>query len=188
MADIQAMTRETITPTELRFERVLDAPVETVWGYLVEPELRARWFMGGNIADRQGGEMEMIFDHDRLSDQPVPTPEKYVQHVGSRWSETITRIEPPHLLAFSWSQGDAGEVTIELFDAAGKTRLVLTHTGLRGRDDALNFGGGWMSHLDVLQARIADRSVPNFWALHHDNEAKVAATLGDEGAGQSPNG
>ena len=38
---------DTITPRQLRFERTLDAPIETVWRYLIEPELRAKWFMGG---------------------------------------------------------------------------------------------------------------------------------------------
>jgi len=38
---------DTITPTMLRFERVLAAPVDTVWRYLVDSDLRARWFMGG---------------------------------------------------------------------------------------------------------------------------------------------
>lgn len=36
-----------ITPRELRFERLLDAPIGKVWRFLIEPDLRARWFMGG---------------------------------------------------------------------------------------------------------------------------------------------
>ena len=35
--------RDTITARELRFERLLDAPVETVWRYLVEADLRAEF-------------------------------------------------------------------------------------------------------------------------------------------------
>jgi len=181
MPDTLVNTRaDSITPAELRFERHIAAPVATVWRYLVEPELRARWFMGGETDPRVGGEMEMIFDHGRLSDQPVPTPQKYQAHVGSRWAETITKIDPPHLIAFSWSQGKAGEVTIELSEAEGGTRLVLTHRGIRGTPDAQNFGAGWRSHLHVLKARIEGGSVPDFWELHRRNEAQVSEILGVE--------
>jgi hypothetical protein len=55
-----------ISPDTLRMERLLDAPVEKVWRWLVEPELRALWFAGGTAADRPG-EFELHFDHDRLS-------------------------------------------------------------------------------------------------------------------------
>jgi uncharacterized protein YndB with AHSA1/START domain len=172
-----------ITPAELQFERMLAAPVEAVWRYLVEPDLRARWFMGGQTETFVGGAMEMIFDHDRLSDGPSTMPEKYKENVGSRWSETITRFEPPRLIAFSWSQGKAGEVTIELFEAEGGTRMLLTHRGIRGPADARNFGSGWRSHLAVLQARLAGEAVPDFWAIHRRNEAEVAAIVGNaEGA------
>src|SRR3546814_11907692 len=93
-------------------------------------------------------------NHDRLSDDDVPVPGRFRAQVGASWAERITRIRPPHLLSFTWDEGKAGEVTIELADKNGKTRLVLTHSGLRGRDDAENFGSGWHSHLAALERRI----------------------------------
>ena len=173
--------RTRITARELRFERLLDAPVETVWRYLVEPDLRARWLMGGPTDPRVGGALGMTFDHANLSDGAVPTPERFAANVGKTWHETITRIEPPHLLAFTWNGGDAGEVTIELGAEGGRTRLVLTHAGLRGPDDARNFGGGWHAHLAVLQTRLAGGAVPDFWDLHRQSEALAVATLHDQG-------
>lgn len=161
----------------LRFERLLDAPIERVWQFLVDPELRARWFMGGPTDAQVGGAFTLTMDHDRLSDHPVPTPERYAPYVGHRWEERITRIEPPHLLAFTWEGGEAGEVTFELSDAGGKTRLVLTHTGLRGRADALDFGSGWHAHLIVLERRIGGGSVPDFWAIHADAEVAIEQAL-----------
>jgi uncharacterized protein YndB with AHSA1/START domain len=172
------MTPSTVIKTDmLRFERLLDAPVEKVWQFLIDPELRARWFMGGPTDAQAGGRIGMTMNHDRLSDTDVPTPERYREYLGHSWAERITRIKPPHLLAFTWEEGEAGEVTFELSGDAGRTRLVLTHTGLRGRDDALNYGGGWHSHLATLERRIRDEGVPDFWKLHDEAEGVVQRIL-----------
>lgn len=163
---------------ELRFERVLAAPVDTVWKYLTDPELRARWFMGGETESRVGGKIHMIFDHDTLSDGDAPMPEKYAANKGATWFETITVWDPPRALAYSWDNGDAGEVSFTLEPIGDdQTRLVLHHTGLRGPSDAKNFGGGWGSHLAVLEARLKGEHVENFWAIHAEKEAIAAAAL-----------
>lgn len=167
-----------VSPETLQFERLLAAPIDKVWRYLVEPDLRARWFMAGPTEPKVGGAFGLKMDHDRLSDRPASTPERYRPYVGHSWEERITRIEPPHLLAITWENGEAGEVTFALSEEAGGTRLVLTHTGLRGRKDALDFGGGWRSHLDVLARRLRGEAVPDFWALHAVAEAEIERALG----------
>lgn len=166
-----------VTPARLRFERVLAAPVDTVWQYLVDPELRARWFMGGAIDPRAGGDIEMIFDHGRLSDTEVPMPDRFAGAVGKRWTERIIAVDPPHRIVFEWQGGKAGTVTITLTGEGDRTRLVLDHDGLRGPNDARNYGGGWHAHLAVLEARIAGQGVPDFWALHAASEARAATML-----------
>ncbi len=69
---------ERIAPDTIRLERSLDAPVETVWRYLTEGELRKEWFMGGTDA-RADSEFELLNDHDNLSDDDVPYPEDYAR-------------------------------------------------------------------------------------------------------------
>lgn len=168
---------DTLTAQELRFERELAAPVETVWEYLVDPELRARWFMGGPTDAREGGKLGLTVRHDRLADAPDPAPEKYAAFQGRSWTETITRIDPPRLLAFTWNEVD-GEVTIELTPAGeGRTRLTLSHVGITSADRARNFGGGWAAHLAVLEKRLAGEVIPSFWALFHQAEARANAAI-----------
>lgn len=172
---------DTITPSTLRFERLLDAPIDKVWGYLTDPELRARWFMGGPTDLAVGGAVCMTMNHHHLSDNEVPTPERFQPFLGNSWEERITRIDPPQLLAFTWEGGEAGEVVFELAEEGGQTRLVLTHSGLRGRADAANFGGGWHSHLAALERRLRGKALPDFWALQAASEALVERALVDGG-------
>lgn len=168
---------DTITAHELRFERLLDAPVATVWAYLVDPDLRAKWFMGGPSDIRPGGTIGLAMEHNNLSDEVVPTPEKYRGYIGHSWTERVTRVEDGRLLAFSWDDGDNGEVTITLTPEGERTRLVLHHTGIKDGAGALNFAGGWGSHLAVLERRLRGERVPDFWALHAEAEAAAKAAL-----------
>lgn len=166
-----------LSTTELRFERVLNAPVATVWRWLIDPDLRARWFMGGPTDLRPGGTLGLTMDHDRLSDGPAPTPERYRAFAGRSWSEKIVRVEPEKLLAFEWDGGNEGLVTITLAPEGEVTRLVLVHSGISGRDGAINFAGGWGSHLAVLERRLAGQPVASFWDLHALAEGEAAKQL-----------
>jgi uncharacterized protein YndB with AHSA1/START domain len=167
---------EKIAPDTIRLERVLDAPAEKVWRYLTEAELRREWFMGGTDA-QAGGEFELIVDHDNLSTDDVPYPESYAEFKGARMIEKVIRFEPPRLLETTFQGGKNGNVTYELFPEGGRTRLVLTHTGITSGTGAQDFGSGWNSHLAVLQEKLAGRSVRNFWALHAQSREAVAKVL-----------
>src|SRR4051795_4440692 len=88
---------ERVAPDAIRLERTLDAPVETVWRYLTEAELRSQWFMGGSDA-RPNSEFDLLIDHDRLSDEEATAPEYYATMKGTKWHEKVVRFEPPRLL------------------------------------------------------------------------------------------
>ena len=166
-----------IGPDAIRLERLLDAPAETVWRYLTVAELRAQWFMGGTDA-RAGTEFELLNDHDNLSDDDVPYPEDYAPYKGQSWHEQVLRFEPPRLLETTFQGGKNGTVTYELRPEGDRTRLVVTHSGITSPTGFQDFGGGWNSHMTVLQERLAGRGVKDFWALHSQSREAVRKALG----------
>ena len=168
---------EKIAPDAIRLERTLDAPVEKVWSYLTEAELRSQWFMGGTDA-KPDSEFELINDHDNLSEDDVPYPENYADFKGRVWSERVIRFEPPRLLETTFQGGKNGTVTYELYPDGDRTRLVLTHGGIVSPVGAQDFGSGWNSHLTVLEERLAGRTIRDFWALHAQSREEVAKALG----------
>src|SRR3954447_15529742 len=172
---------ERVAPDAIRLERMLDAPVETVWRYLTEAELRQRWFMGGTDATGVG-EFDLVVNHDRLSDDAnVPYPESYTAFKGAVWAEKVLRFEPPRVLETTFQSGKNGTVSYELFPEGERTRLVLTHSGITSGTGAQDFGTGWNSHLTVLEERLAGRGVPHFLALHAQSREAVVKALGPEG-------
>jgi len=181
MTDAEAMQIsapiERLASDTIRLERTLDAPVETVWRYLTEAELRQQWFMGGTDA-RPGAEFELLNDHDNLSDEDVPYPEDYAPYKGKSWHETVIRFEPPRVLETTFQGGKNGRVTFELFPEGDRSRLVVTHSGITSPTGFQDFGGGWNSHMTVLQERLAGRGVKDFWALHAKSREAVTKALG----------
>jgi uncharacterized protein YndB with AHSA1/START domain len=166
-----------IAEDAIRLERLLDAPPETVWRYLTEAELREQWFMGGTDAT-DSGEFELLVDHDKLSTEDVPYPKSYEGSKGRTFKEKVIRFEPPRLLETTFQNGSNGTVTYELLAEAGRTRLILTHSGIVSPAGTQDFGSGWTSHLAVLQEKLAGRSVGNFWALHARSRDEIAKALG----------
>jgi uncharacterized protein YndB with AHSA1/START domain len=176
MAEAVLAPIQRIGPDAIRLERLLDAPMETVWRYLTEAELRRQWFMGGTDA-RPGGQFELIVDHDNLSEDDAPYPADYTAAKGKHYTEKVIRFEPPRLLETTFQSGENGNVTFELFSEGNRTRLVVTHRGIVSGTGAQDFGSGWNSHMKVLQERLAGRSVKNFWDLHAHSRAEVRNAL-----------
>src|SRR4051794_36375210 len=110
MAEAAAQMRapvERTAPDAIRLERILDAPVDKVWRYLTEAELREQWFMGGTDA-APGAEFELLIDHDKLSDDEVASPDSYAKMKGTTWSERVIRFDPPRLLETTFQGGKNG--------------------------------------------------------------------------------
>jgi len=152
----------------VRFQRVLPGPIERVWAYLTDPEMRATWLAGGPIELRSGGKMELHFRHADLTTPSDPCPPKYKNMEGGvKLAGRVVRCEPPRLFSHTWSgeSGQESEVTFELTPRGKEVLLTLTHRRL-SREAMRSVAPGWHTHLGVLEARLADTAMLPFWATY----------------------
>ena len=151
----------------LRLERTLPGPIERVWEFLTDPDQRATWLAAGPMELRAGGRMELVWRNHELTAPDDRPSERFKDFGGEhRMQATVTRCEPPRLLAFTWGEagGDPSEVTFELTPQGKSVKLTLTHARVQRRGELVNVSGGWHVHLDYLVARLEGREPPRFWA------------------------
>lgn len=170
-----------IADDAVRFERILPGPIEHVWGFLVEPEKRARWLCGGKTEPEVGGRVEMHFNNQQLSGEgDIDVPEKYRKYAGPTvFHGEVLAYEPPRLLRHSWEfEGASSEVTYELTEQDGQVKLVLTHRRLNSREEIISVCGGWHTHLDILVDILEEKTPRPFWkhqsAIEAEYENRVA--------------
>ncbi len=143
----------------LQMQRLLPGPIERVWAYLTESDLRCQWLAGGPMQLKPSGAVELTWRNDELTQPPGKRPEGF----GAEHSMVaqITEIDPPRKLSFTWS--GTGEVTFELLPQGDKVLLKLTHRRIAERNMRLMVGAGWHVHLDILMARIQGTTPETFW-------------------------
>lgn len=157
---------ERIGPGAIRFRRLLPGPIDRVWAYLAEPDLRGQWLASGKTELFVGGRIELHFHNAKLSTRPdVGPPDKYKDEPDEAiFCGVVTRCEPPYALAHTWTgDGENTEVLYELAERGDRVLLTLTHTRLATTDDELGVLGGWHTHLDILGDRLAGREPHAFW-------------------------
>lgn len=161
-----------IAPAEVRFERLLPGPIETVWEFLTDSKKRGEWLASGPMDLKVGGKARFTFRHAELSPHKAPAPAKYedVDAKPPTSEHVITRVEAPYLLAFTWPPDS--EVTFELKEQGSKVLLTVTHRGLADRSEMVMVSGGWHTHLDILVERANGRTPPAFWTAFGDIEAE----------------
>ena len=163
-------------PAEVRFERLLPGPIEMVWEFLVDSDKRGQWLASGPMELKEGGAIELRFQHRDLSPHKVAPPERYkeMDEKGHVAHERVLRVEPPRLLVISWDgkSWEKSEVTFELVPEGKNVRLILTHKNLPNRAAMVGTSGGWHTHLDVLVERANGRVPKAFWTVFGDIESQ----------------
>lgn len=165
---------------EMRFERLLPGPIERVWTYVTDPDLRGRWLAAGPMELKVGGRVEFTFRHRNLSPDETP-PETYanMNENGHVMVGEVLACEPPRRLTITWdSRGPTpSEVTFELTPQGDQVLLTLTHRKLADRGEMVNVSGGWHTHLGILEDLLASRAPRPFWAAWQGKEADYDSRL-----------
>lgn len=173
-----------VSSSEIVFIRTLPAPVERVWSYLTDADKRAKWFAGGEMERKVGGKMELLFQHKNLSGPGDVVPEKYAEMAenGAKMNAVITGYEPNRFLSYTWEEdgepGTDSEVSFELEPLGDQTRLTLRHRKLPDKKALASVGGGWHTHLAILQAILEGRQPPLIWNTHHEMEPRYIELAG----------
>jgi uncharacterized protein YndB with AHSA1/START domain len=156
MPDVYAALTE---PATLTIKRLLPGPIERVWAYLTESDLRRQWLAAGEMEMTVGTPFELVWRNNELTDPPGQQPPGFSEE--HRMQSHITELDPPHRLAFTW--GKTGGVSFELEPAGDKVLLTVIHRRMPDRGTMLMVGPGWHAHLDILVARMTGKEPEPFW-------------------------
>ena len=146
-------------PATLKIQRLLPGPVERIWAYLTDSELRRKWLAAGAMDMKVGAPFELVWRNDELSDSPAARPEGFPEE--HRMQSRITELDPPRKLSIAWN--NSGDVTFELEPTGEGVLLTVTHRRLPDRSTMLKVSAGWHMHLDTLVARAMGNEPAPFW-------------------------
>jgi uncharacterized protein YndB with AHSA1/START domain len=171
MKDRTAGSGTFLAPTTFSIQRLLPGPIERVWNYLTDGELRRKWLAAGDMPQVNGSAFELVWRNDTLSRAGDTRPEGFGEE--HRMSSTVISIEPPRRLVIAW--GD-GEVSFELETRGDDVLLTLVHSGL-ATGSLSQVAAGWHVHLDILAARLTDQEPVSFWSTWTARRAAYQAQL-----------
>lgn len=175
-------------PGTVRFVGVLPDPVERVWAYLTESELRGEWLASGPMDLRVGGRVELSFPTaapGALVFRPAELAPDRCRKFGAACSVSgrITRCNPPYLLSYIWGEdrGHDTEVVFELMPRHGIVILLSTHRRLDGQAMVTSVASRWRTHLGMLEDQLYGREPRPFWSKHANREARFERRLAANG-------
>ena len=164
-----------VEPTTLKIQRLLPGPIERIWAYLTDSDLRRKWLAAGVMGAKAGAPLELVWRNEELNDPPGRRPEGFPEE--QRMQSRIIEFDPPRKLAITWNS--TGDVTFELEPRGEKVLLTIIHRRFPDRTTLLKHMAGWHMHLDVLVARANGREPAPFWdgwaRLQKEYDARLPA-------------
>jgi uncharacterized protein YndB with AHSA1/START domain len=146
-------------PATLKIQRLLPGPIERIWAYLTDSELRRKWLAAGEMEMRVGAPVEFVWRNDELNDPPGRRPEGFSEE--HRMQSRITEFDPPRKLSITWN--GSGDVSFVLESRGDEVLLTVIHRRLPDRATLLKVSAGWHMHLDILVARATGKEPEQFW-------------------------
>jgi uncharacterized protein YndB with AHSA1/START domain len=143
----------------LTVKRRLPGPIERVWAYLTDSDLRRQWLAAGTMEMKVGTPFELVWRNDELTQPPGMRPSGFTDE--HRMACRVVEFEPFRKLTFTWN--GTGDVTFELEAQGKEVLLTVTHRRISERNMRLMVGAGWHMHLDILVARIGATEPEPFW-------------------------
>lgn len=147
-------------------ERSFDAPVDVIWQMWTEPEHFTAWY-GPDGATIPVAKMDVRVGGTRLVSMEMRTPDgtmqmwftgEYREVVPAKrlvYTESVSdetgNVISPADMGMPEGHPDTTEVTIELEDIGGRTKMVMTHAGIP--DDSAG-AVGWGMAFDKLAAYV----------------------------------
>ncbi len=154
------MNDNTKTQDAVVIERTFEAPPELVWQMWTDPEHFKQWY-GPQGFSVPVAEMDLRVGGKRLVCMASPDGSMKMWTTGE-----YLEIAPHRRLVYSESPADENgnavspaamgmpdgypattEVTVQLHDLGGRTKMVMTHAGVAAESGA---GGGWQQAFDKL--------------------------------------
>ena len=148
-----------IEPATLKIQRLLPGPIERIWAYLTESDLRRRWLAAGQMEMKVGAPVELVWRNDDLTNPPGQRPTGFSNE--HRMQSCITELDPPRKLAIAWE--GSGDVSFEIEPQGNQVLLTVIHRRLTNRATLLGVGAGWHTHLDSLVACATGKAPEPFW-------------------------
>lgn len=137
---------------DIVFRRRIRKPLEKVWAALTVPARIADWLANADVDLRVGGHFELFWTtHDH------------------RMRGTITELEPPHLIAWTWPHDDHPDSIVrwELQAEGDGCLLRLSQSGLT-KPGLLGVAAGWHTHLEGLPGAAEGTATP--WQVDRERE------------------
>ena len=160
------MSDTTTTKDSIVIERTFAAPVDLVWKMWTQPELFKQWYgpdnfrvpvvemdvrVGGKhlfCMESADGSMKMWTTGEYLE----VVPNERLVYTDSFSDENGNLISPAEAYGMSDDQPTTTEVTVQLEDIGGQTKMVMTHANVDTEQEGAV--AGWTQSLNKLEAHI----------------------------------
>jgi uncharacterized protein YndB with AHSA1/START domain len=166
------MTDHNATQNALVIERSFDAPVSLIWQMWTEPEHFKAWY-GPTGATIPVAKMDVRVGGTRLVRMEVQTPTgsmqmwftgEYREVINNKrlvYTESMTdedgNVVAPSDMGMPAGHPTTTEVTVELEEVGGRTRMVLTHVGVPADSPG---AVGWTMAFEKLAAYVGADTAP----------------------------